>query len=341
MSSHTQLAVVSLQAGMLRFSMWTLQEMSSGSLTSSFPLQPQPETGQSSHKGGFQASACITFVNGPLAKTRHISKLGFQESREDITSWWEERWRDITKEHGRDASSHRHKEPSMGTSASTYRKRNVHHCSGSCPVPRENNPASAPGKEFSFSGFTLHLKGCQEPKQSPEAEGLPLSLRWAARSPSWHIFPLCVCSILLSANCFISLYFWHLLPHSFCWPQASTYGTLSPSGPAVNQHNLSVFPMFQFQKVSPWLAGSHPQSGPHWGGQVNLWIGCLELRCPRLIQSPGEEWKHYCRSTCESEKKIQLCPNHQNLWMWLFGKKGLCINRYGWDKIILDYSNRS
>lgn len=86
MSSHMQLAVVSLQAGMLQFSMWTLQEMSSGSLISLFPLQPQPETGQTSHKGGFQASACITFVNGPLAKTRHISKLGFQESREDITS---------------------------------------------------------------------------------------------------------------------------------------------------------------------------------------------------------------------------------------------------------------
>lgn len=42
-------------------------------------------------------------------------------------------------------------------------------------VPRESNPTSAPGKEFSSSGFTLHLKGCQEPKQSPEAS-LPLSL---------------------------------------------------------------------------------------------------------------------------------------------------------------------
>ena len=86
MSSHMHLAVVNLWAGMLRFSMWALQEMSSGSLTSSFPLQPQPERGQTSHKGGFQASACITFVNGPLAKTRHISKLRFKERREDMTS---------------------------------------------------------------------------------------------------------------------------------------------------------------------------------------------------------------------------------------------------------------
>ena len=94
MSSYTQLTVVNLQAGMLRFSMWALQEMSSGSLTSSFPLQPQPERGQTSHKGGFQASACTTFANGPLAKTRHVSKLGFQER--ERTSLLDEKSGDVT-----------------------------------------------------------------------------------------------------------------------------------------------------------------------------------------------------------------------------------------------------
>lgn len=54
MSSHTQLAVVNLQAGMLRFSMWALQEMSSGSLTSSFPLQPQQREGKPHTKEGFK-----------------------------------------------------------------------------------------------------------------------------------------------------------------------------------------------------------------------------------------------------------------------------------------------
>ena len=79
MSSHTHPAVSSLKAGMPRFSMWPLQQ---AKLRLTHSLVSVPTT--TSRTGVLQASACITFANGPSAKISHIAKLGFKGKRENL-----------------------------------------------------------------------------------------------------------------------------------------------------------------------------------------------------------------------------------------------------------------
>lgn len=110
--------------------------------------------------------------------------------------------------------------------------------------PKKKTPPVPQGMASFFQGthgLTMHLKGCQEPKQSPEVRALSLclcELRGPLMAP---LSPLCVCSFLLSADCFISVYLQHMLPHHFCLPWASTYSTFSPSGPAATWLGLSIF----------------------------------------------------------------------------------------------------
>lgn len=236
MSSYTQLAVVNLQAGMLQFSMWALQEMSSGSLTSSFHSNHNQREGKFHTKEWFQASACTTFANGPLAKTRRVSKLGFQE-REDITS--DEKSSDVTSLRSMGGMPHHiftkslpwePQLPPTGPGMSTI----VQALVGSQgkiipPVPQ--------GTFFRLHPASERLPGT---KAVPRSR-LPVS-PLSCKASSWHIFTLCVCSSLLSADCFISLYFWHRSSQFLLASGINLWHPL-PSGPAVNQLNLPCFPV--------------------------------------------------------------------------------------------------